>query len=126
MLVCDEQQPAEIEFRAKISSYGSNSVDQIVGYIEDWVTQGANATTGNVVLTFYPTFPIIASDELCPTSTVVIISPSSTVTNITTIIAIGVTIAAVSSILMIVIVTFIIVFSLVVQCRPKSKNRSNQ
>ena len=91
VLLCDQQQPTVIVYRANITSYGNYSSNQLVGYIEDWVKQRATFTTGFSVVTFDPNCPVRIndiSDPVCtqpvtgatiPTSASVVI-PTSTST----------------------------------------------
>ena len=94
VLLCDQQQPTQIVYRANITSYRNYSADQLVSYIEDWVKQGATVTTGFSVVTFDPNCPVKINDigdPVCtqpltsatiPTSTSVVI-PTSTPTQST-------------------------------------------
>lgn len=69
ILVCDEQELTQIVYRANISSFGTYSTDQLVGYIEDWVTQGATLeSNGNlVVLNCTCPIPVNSTTDLtCP------------------------------------------------------------
>ena len=89
VLLCDQQQPNQIVYRASITSYENYSADQLVGYIEDWVKQGATITIGVVIVTFDPDCPVTIndiSDPVCaqpstgatiPTSTS-LVTPTST------------------------------------------------
>ena len=62
VLLCDQQQPTQIVYRANVISYKSYSADQLVGYIEEWVKQGATITSGVVIVTFDPDCPVRIND----------------------------------------------------------------
>ena len=83
MLLCDQQQPTQVLYRANITSYGSYSANQLVGYIEDWVKQGATFTTGVFIVTFDPDCPVRIndlSDPICATipTSASVVTPTST------------------------------------------------
>ena len=86
VLLCDQQQPAQIVYRANITSYGNYSTDQLVSYIEDWVRQGDTITSGVVVVTLDPDCPVRIndiSDPVCArpsTSSTSSVAPTSLVT----------------------------------------------
>ena len=83
VLFCDQQEPTQIVYRAIIASYGNYSADQLVGYIEDWVIQGAIITSGLVVAKFDPDCPvrINISDPVCghPSTSAVTSHSTSTI-----------------------------------------------
>ena len=68
VLLCDQQQPTQIVYRANIACYGSYSADQLVGYIEDWVNEGATLATEDFVVTFDSDCPVLigsVDDPVC-------------------------------------------------------------
>ena len=89
VILCDQQQPTQIVYRASITSYRSYCSDQLVGYVEDWVKQGATFTSGGLTVTFDPNCPVRIddiSDPVCtgaaiPTSTSVV-TPTSTLSTL--------------------------------------------
>lgn len=69
-------------FRARMFSSAVHSdIDLLVGFIEEWVTNGASVTIDGSVIVFEPQFPVTnnaLNDLMCTQTSVVISSPSST------------------------------------------------
>ena len=76
VLLCDHQQPTQIVYRANITSYRNYSADQLVGYIEEWVEQGATISTGVFIVTFDSACPVRINDIRDP----VCVQPSTRAT----------------------------------------------
>ena len=57
-LLCDEQEPNWVLLAADIVAYGEHSSLELVGYIQDWVTQGATSSSGGLA--------VIMFDRSCP------------------------------------------------------------
>ena len=57
-LLCDEQEPNWVLLAADIIEYGEHSTQELVGYIQDWVTQGATSESGGLA--------VITFDKNCP------------------------------------------------------------
>ena len=49
--MCEEEAPTKVFYQSNITRYGDYSADQLVGYIEEWVQQGALLIDGVVVVT---------------------------------------------------------------------------
>ena len=62
LLLCEEQEPNKVVYRASIVMYDSYSATELVGYIEDWVKQGGSVSIGVVVVKFDPNCPVRISD----------------------------------------------------------------
>ena len=59
VLLCDKEEPTQVVYRASIFRYGSYPANQLVGYIEEWVKQGASVTiAGLVQVTFDSDCPV--------------------------------------------------------------------
>ena len=126
VLLCDQQQPTQIVYRANITSYGNYSADQLVGYIEDWVKQGATFTTGVLVVMFDPDCPVRIndiSDPVCatiPTSTsVYVVTPTPTQSTPD----ILVVIAASASVVVLIVAAAIIVIVILIFYLLKRKKK---
>ena len=86
-LYCDQLAPVEFVYRATISSYGTYSTDQLLDYIEQWVSSGVTLTYhDSSQLTFDPECLLRISsydDQLCGatavTTTQTLPLPSQTV-----------------------------------------------
>ena len=49
-IVCNEQQPNQILYKANIYIYEAYPTDQLVGCIEDWITNGATTIKNTLVI----------------------------------------------------------------------------
>ena len=110
VLVCDQQEPTQIVYRANITSYGSYSADQLVGYIEDWVKQGAIITTGVVIVSFDPDCPVRINninDPVCaqPSTSAIIMPSTSAVSPSSTLSAPNTLVIITASVSVVVIIT---------------------
>ena len=115
-LFCDTQNPTQVVYRAKLFNFGSISSTQIVSWIEDWVLNGASVTIGLVLVTFDPTCPVplnSINDGICElpatmsTSTPTIVTTQSTSSvGVIAGSALAVVFIALTSIVLIIIVTF--------------------
>ena len=114
VLLCDQQEPTQIVYRANITSYGSYSANQLVGYIEDWVKQGATVTSGVAIVTFDPDCPVRIndiSDPVCAQTLTSTASPTPTPCASNTLAAIA---ASVSVVVIIVAVTTVVIIILII------------
>ena len=129
VLFCDEQEPTQIVYRANITSYESYSANQLVGYIEDWVIQGATITTGVFVVVFDPDCPVRISDvndpSVCaqtstsasiPTSTSPV-TPTSTPSAPNTLAVVGASVSVV--VLIFAVATVVIIILIIIILRKK-------
>ena len=123
VLLCDQQQPNQFVYRANITSYGDYSANQLVGYIEDWVKQGATIASV-VTVTFDPNCPVRISDisdPVCNRTSSSAISPSSisstSAPNILAVLA-----ASVAFLVIITGVTTLTVSTLIIYLHNKKKN----
>ena len=69
---CDRLAPSEFVYRAAISNYSSYSTDQLLDYIEQWVSSGVTLMYEGNQLTFDPKCLLRISsneDQLCMTTT---------------------------------------------------------
>ena len=62
MLLCLKEEPKQVVYRASITRYETHSATQLVGYVEEWVKQGASVTSGALVTTFDLNCPVRISD----------------------------------------------------------------
>lgn len=121
VLLCDEQNPNQAVYRARITSYGDYTAEQLVHIIEDWITQGPMTTSDGNTIVFDPNCPIrisTNSDPICEQAIIIIasitpssslVSPSSTAP-VVAIVAVLVTSFIAIMILVLVILTCIFVY----------------
>ena len=62
VLLCQREEPSQVVYRSIIIRYGTFSANQLVGYIEEWVTQGAAVINGVPMATFDPNCTVRISD----------------------------------------------------------------
>ena len=131
VLLCDQQQPTQIVYRAKITSYGSYSSNQLLGYIEDWVKQGATFNTVSFVVIFDPKCPVRIndiSDPVCSQTRFVAtipasssaVTPTSTQCTPNVLVAIA---AGVSVFVIIVAATIIVIIILIIYLLSQKKKK---
>ena len=58
VLLCEEELPTIIVYRARIFRYHTYSASQLVGYVDEWVKQGASVTIGGLAQ--------VTFDQDCP------------------------------------------------------------
>ena len=114
VLLCDQEEPTRIVYRARIASYGNHSANQLVGYIEDWVKEGATITTGVSLVMFDSDCPVRIGDVSDPVCTPTL-SPSAPLTVV--VIATCVIVAAIAVLVTIAVIIIILV------CLIKQKNK---
>ena len=81
MLLCQKEDPTQVVYRARITRYGTISATKLVGFIEEWVKQGASITTGILVVTFDSNCLIRISDidePICDQILTVVVTSSPT------------------------------------------------
>ena len=123
VLLCDQQQPTQIVYRANITSFGNYSANHLLEFIEEWVSQGATIVIDVAIVTFDPDCPVRISginDPVCsqtaivPTSTSVVVTPTltsgapSTLALIAASVPVAVTIVAVTAVVIIILILCIL------------------
>ena len=119
VLLCDQQQPTQIVYRANITSYKNYSADQLVGYIEDWAKQGATIFTGLAVVTFDPNCPVRINDISDPVCAQLSTSATPTPSAPNTLAVIA---ASVSAVVIVAAITIAVVIILII-CLLKRKKK---